>query len=946
MASVENLPERSGRLPPQDVDAERSVLGAMLLDEGAASDVLSLIGPDDFYRPAHARIFESMQQLFEKNEPLDEVTVVAQLRATGQLEGVGGATYLATLTQSVPTAANAAHYARIVRDRALSRRLINAATVIAGQGYEGGEIDMLLDEAESKIFEITRAREHRGFTPLKEAVKTAFKQIETLYERKEAITGVPTGFADLDKCTSGFQRSDLIIIAGRPSMGKCLSADAELVLADGSIATMAEVHERKAAELLTLGDDLRLRLTRPSAFVDDGVKPVYRVTTRLGRSIKTTASHPYLTPAGWRPLAELRPGAKVAVPRRLDVFGRERTEPGRVITLAHLIGDGCLTKTCPELTNTNPRVRADFVEALRAFGPLDTAESDSRGTRATTLRVSKSRAALARERIEFARRTRAALQAAAMSQRELARRCGVSPAAVCAWMAGRDVPATRAFELLCSALEVAPSTLAPSGIESIQSSAPNALTLWMRELGLWGRRAQNKVVPPFVQTLCREQLALFLNRLFATDGWACILASGQPQAGYATTSERLARQVQHLLLRFGVIAALRRRSVAYRGTRRPAWQLDINDAASLETLATEIGIFGKEETVEAVLCAVRSRRRQTNRDLVPAEIWQQLALAKGAETWASVARRAGVADSNLHVGTRALSRPRLAALALAIGNAELVRLARSDVYWDEFVSIEPVGHEQVYDLTIPETHNFVANDICVHNTAFALNVGLNAAIRSKTPVAVFSLEMSKEQLVMRMLCSEARIDAQRLRSGFLKESDWPKLAKSAGMLAEAPVYIDDSGAISILEMRAKARRLQADKGLGMIIVDYLQLMRGRSGAEGREREISEISRGLKALAKELGVPVIALSQLNRSLEQRTDKRPMLSDLRESGAIEQDADVICFVYRDEYYDPNSADKGLAEIIVGKQRNGPTDTIKLRFFKEYTRFDSAAPRDGQG
>ena len=402
MASVENLPERSGRLPPQDVDAERSVLGAMLLDEGAASDVLSLLGPDDFYRPAHARVFESMQQLFEKNEPLDEVTVVAQLRATGQLEGVGGATYLATLTQSVPTAANAAHYARIVRDRALSRRLINAATVIAGQGYEGGEIDMLLDEAESKIFEITRAREHRGFTSLKEAVKTAF----------------------------------------------------------------------------------------------------------------------------------------------------------------------------------------------------------------------------------------------------------------------------------------------------------------------------------------------------------------------------------------------------------------------------------------------------------------------------------------------------------------------------------------------------------------ALNVGLNAAIRSKTPVAVFSLEMSKEQLVMRMLCSEARIDAQRLRSGFLKESDWPKLAKSAGLLAEAPVYIDDSGAIGILEMRAKARRLQADKGLGMIIVDYLQLMRGRSGAEGREREISEISRGLKALAKELGVPVIALSQLNRSLEQRTDKRPMLSDLRESGAIEQDADVICFVYRDDYYDPNSADKGLAEIIVGKQRNGPTDTIKLRFFKEYTRFDRAAPRDGQG
>ncbi len=208
-------------------------------------------------------------------------------------------------------------------------------------------------------------------------------------------------------------------------------------------------------------------------------------------------------------------------------------------------------------------------------------------------------------------------------------------------------------------------------------------------------------------------------------------------------------------------------------------------------------------------------------------------------------------------------------------------------------------------------------------------------------MAVFSLEMSKEQLVMRMLCSEARIDSQRLRGGMLKDNDWPKLAQAAGRLAEAPVYLDDTGSISILEMRAKARRLQAEKGLGLIVVDYLQLMRGRTGNEGREREISEISRGLKALAKELRVPVVALSQLNRSLEQRQDKRPMLSDLRESGAIEQDADVICFVYRDEYYNPESEDKGLAEIIIGKQRNGPTDTVTLKFFRDFTRFENYTP-----
>ncbi|OGQ85793.1 MAG: replicative DNA helicase [Deltaproteobacteria bacterium RIFOXYA12_FULL_58_15] len=440
---------RHGRIPPQDVDAERSVLGAMMLDRAALLETIETIRPDDFYRPAHAKVFDAMLCLFERSEPIDEITVSSELRSKGELESVGGTAFLASLTESVPTAANARYYASIVRNRSLTRRLIQATTAIAGQGYEAGaEIDILLDEAEAKIFEITRDREHRSFVPLKDAVKDAFKRIETLYERKEAVTGVPTGFVDLDRLTSGFQPGELIIIAGRPSMGK---------------------------------------------------------------------------------------------------------------------------------------------------------------------------------------------------------------------------------------------------------------------------------------------------------------------------------------------------------------------------------------------------------------------------------------------------------------------------------------------------------------TAVALNIGVNGAIRAKVPVAVFSLEMSTSQLVMRMLCSEGRIDGHRMRGGFLKDSDWPKLARAAGALAEAPLYIDDTGAIGVLEMRAKARRLQAEKGLGMIIIDYLQLMRGRS-TEGREREISEISRGLKALAKELSIPVIALSQLNRSLESRVDKRPMLSDLRESGAIEQDADVICFVYRDEYYNEDTESKGIAEFIVGKQRNGPTDTVRLKFFHEFTRFENYSPEDG--
>jgi replicative DNA helicase len=189
-----------------------------------------------------------------------------------------------------------------------------------------------------------------------------------------------------------------------------------------------------------------------------------------------------------------------------------------------------------------------------------------------------------------------------------------------------------------------------------------------------------------------------------------------------------------------------------------------------------------------------------------------------------------------------------------------------------------------------------------------------------------------------MLCSEAKVDAHRLRGGFLSEADWPKLTRAAGSLSEAPLFIDDTPGLSALEMRAKARRLKIEHNLGLVIVDYLQLMRGRASADSREQEISDISRSLKALAKELSIPVIALSQLNRRVEERGDKRPQLSDLRESGAIEQDADVILFLYRDEVYNKSEENRGKAEIIIGKQRNGPTDKVDLAFLDKYTRFEN--------
>ena len=229
-------------------------------------------------------------------------------------------------------------------------------------------------------------------------------------------------------------------------------------------------------------------------------------------------------------------------------------------------------------------------------------------------------------------------------------------------------------------------------------------------------------------------------------------------------------------------------------------------------------------------------------------------------------------------------------------------------------------------------------------TALAMNIVQHAAMIGKVPVAVFSLEMSVESLALRMLCSLGPIDSQRIRTGRLIDSDWPKLTRATGMLSEAPIYIDDTPGLTVLEMRAKARRLKSEQDLGLIVVDYLQLMQGKSSSENRAQEISDISRSLKAMAKELNVPVLALSQLNRSLENRTDKRPQLADLRESGAIEQDADVIMFIYRDEVYNraEGNPNRGLAEIIVGKQRNGPTGVIKLSFLGEYTRFENYSNR----
>lgn len=934
------------KVAPHSVEAEQSVLGGLMLDPQAWDKVSDVVSEGDFYRQEHRLIFAAIARVFSESKPCDVVTVAEVLAGIKELDNVGGITYLNALAQNTPTAANIKAYADIVRERSILRQLIRIGTDISSSAYdtEGRTSAELLDQAEQRVFSVSDQHNKRGkgFIPIKELLKGAVDRIDMLYEQEDPYTGAPSGFNDLDDMTSGLQKSDLVIIAGRPSMGKCVEAGTEIVLEDGSVETIETLYHRRQANLLTLGEDWRLRFTSPSVYVDDGKKPVFRVTTRLGRSIETTATHPYLTPKGWRPLGELEVGEKVAVPRHLPVFGRRSMRRCELKLLGYLLGDGSLTQTTPRFTNVNPRMQDDFIAAVEEFGGLRATLKKS-VDRAAEVRVAGCEKYLATRRERFAASLRHALDNAGLSGRRFAREIGVSPVSVWNWTHAQAVPGAEVFSRIAAFFsgEQAGNWL-PAGWNT--GNPRNPLSRWLEELGVWGKDAHGKFIPAPVFQLPRDDLALFINRLFATDGWATLLASGQGQLGFSTVSERMARQLQHLLLRFGIIAKLRPRQVKLAEHRHSAWQLDITDAESILVFAEEIGIFGKEAALDKVAGAVRGKRRQSNCDLIPVEFWEDIARAKGEVSWACLAHRAGIrGTSNIHVGRRALSRQRLARLAEALDDQNLGNLACSDVYWDEIVAIEYTGYRQVYDLTIPDTHNFVANDLCVHNTTFAMNVAENAAIKHQVPVGVFSMEMPGEQLALRMMSSLGHIDQHRIRTGKLHDEDWPRLTSAVSLLAEAPIFIDDTPALSPSELRSRCRRLKREHDLGMVVIDYLQLMQSPGYGDNRVNEISDISRNLKALAKELEIPVLALSQLNRGLEQRPNKRPVMSDLRESGAIEQDADVIVFIYRDEVYNEDSPDKGTAEIIIAKQRNGPIGTVRLTFLGKYTRFENFVPEN---
>ena len=749
---------QSDRLPPQNIEAEEAILGGILLDPEAINRVTESLRPDYFAIQAHQIIYKAMLQLYSQGKPTDLMTVTSLLSDHNQLEKIGGQAKIVQLLQRTVSAVNIDQYAVLVAEKYIRRKLIQAGNEIFDLGFQAAtKLETILDQAEQKIFALAQNKPQRDLVAISDTLVDTFTDIE---ERSQgvALPGLICGFYDLDAMTGGFHRSDLIIVAGRPSMGKCAAFDTLVLAKDGSLVTLAEVYQTQQIELLTLGKNRRFHLTKPSAFVDDGIKPVFRVTTKLGRFVDTTITHPFLTVNGWKPLAKLQVGEKIAVPRRLNIFGNETIPKSQFSSL------------------------------------ID-------------------------------------------------------------------------FDNFC-------------------------------------------LFPP-VFKLKKFQLALFIRYLFSLDGWVKISQGKTVCFGYSAVSEKLVRQVQHILLRFGIVSGLEKVEEKRSCFSHGKWHLIITDALSQKNLITDISGFDSKNFDLA-------KPQNFWKDGLENQVifWDELInlmtkfpTSKNPSTKIrTVTGKSPKISRNLTI-TQALFRKNSQAdmedVPLESQNVESDRfdlakpqnlwreeLENRDIFWDEIVSIEPIGEKQVYDLTVPETHNFVANDICLHNTSFAINIAHSIAANLKLPIAIFSLEMSKEQLVLRLLASEARIESNRLRAGRVSQNEWEPLTSAIATLSEMPIFIDDTPNITVSEIRSKTRQLQSEEGgvLGLILLDYLQLMEG-SNSDNRVLELARITRGLKGLARELSVPIIALSQLSRSVEARTNKRPMMSDLRESGCLTGES-LIC------------------------------------------------------
>ncbi|MBV9358979.1 MAG: replicative DNA helicase [Chloroflexi bacterium] len=821
-------------LPPHNLDAEEAVLGSVLKSPQSIVRVSDFLRAEDFYAPRHKHIYQAMLSLASQPRPIDYHTVADELQQLGLYEAAGGLLYLSELNVATPTSAHIEFYGHVVERTAIMRRLISASQTIAEIAYRDNlDPDTALEKAEQLILSIAERRVTRDFRSLEDVLHEYMEQVEAITEGEGARYGIPSGYTDLDKLLGGFQRTDLIILAARTSVGKALAVDTPIPTPNGW-QTMGDLRvgdqvfdERGRPTCVTFVTPVQLERECFEVVFSDGQRIVadadhrWSVLTRTARR----AARPTQTVLTTREMVDsLRTASghlNYSVPLAAPLEYDARALPVDPYVLGIWLGDG--TTTSPTVTVGD----AELVDQLTAAG-CEVRPRQTRGTPQFAIGpwVGRGRRTPGNAKLTHlrARGIRARLNAGELGK-PLAAEYGVSRAAISlvntstTW---RGRPASGMHEAL-------------SG------------------LGLIG----HKHVPRMYLHASIQQRTALLQGLMDSDG--CIGLLGY--AEFCSTSRELADGVFELAAGLGMAPRSKVSRARLNGVDcRPRYRVTF--------LPLDFDVFR--------LTRKRSRQRV--------------------------------------VSARARARQRFITAINAVASV-------------------PVRCIQVDSLN----HLYLAGRACVptHNTSFALNLAVNASMKAKATVAVFSLEMAAEQLASRLLSMESGVDSPRIRSGQLNDQETRKVDHALNFLVQAPIWVDDTPSIPIMELRSKARRLAAEQGVDLIVVDYLQLIAAERG-ENRVQELGQVSRALKALARELRVPIIALSQLSRAVEQRSPHIPQLSDLRESGSIEQDADVVLFIYRDEKYNPDTDKKGVADIIVAKHRNGPTGQVQLLFLERTTKF----------
>ena len=767
------------RLPPQDVAAEQSALGSMMLSKDAIADCVEVVKAHDFYRPAHEAIYDAVTDLYARGEPVDAITVSDELTKRGDLARVGGTAYLHQIIAQVPTAANASYYAEIVAERAVLRRLVEAGTRIVQMGYGqgGGDVEDIVNLAQAEVYSVADKRGGEDYHMLRDLLEPTMDEIEHAAGAGGEMIGVPTGFTDLDELTNGLHPGQMIIVAARPAVGKALALDTPLPTPTGW-TTMGEV---QVGDELLGADGRPTVVTAATEVMHD--RTCYEVRFSDGSSIVADAEHLWETST------------------RAERRGLR-------------------------LTSSEVRTTEEIARTLRT--------------------------ATAERRLNHSVRLCEPLQLPEAS-------LPLSPYVLGVWLGDGESAGARftsadpeiAMYVEAEGVEVRHhagmgySMVLPQ--EPTQSrTAPASFEALLGSVGVLGA----KHIPTSYLRASEAQRRALLSGLLDTDG--TVTAGGCPQ--FTTTSARLAADVHELITGLGYRCGRSQKKVAGRSAA--------SSTAHTLTFSADDDVF-------------RLQRKH---------------LAHKQARGRTFQRR----------------------------NSRFV----SEVRRVESVPVRCVQVDNSDHLYLAG-HSFIPT----HNSTLALDIARSAAIKHNLATVVFSLEMSRTEITMRLLSAESTIPLQLMRKGTMRDSDWTKIAETHGRLNDAPLFIDDSPNMSLMEIRAKCRRLKQRHNLKLVIVDYLQLMSSGKRVESRQQEVAEFSRALKLLAKELEVPVIALSQLNRGPEQRTDKKPQMSDLRESGCLTADTRVLRA--------DTGAEVSLGELHAGQARDVPVWALddSLRYVRRH-------------